>query len=74
MYIQVPHMVPNLVFLYSQRGFSALVPSCSSSAGERQGERLPVKTEAKKLLNTSAFSFSVDTRLPFLLLRWACFL
>ena len=33
-------------------------PSCQSSTREGWGERLPVKTEAKKLLSTSAFSSS----------------
>ncbi|KAK4818692.1 hypothetical protein QYF61_017913, partial [Mycteria americana] len=32
---------------------------------EWRGERLPVKTEAKKLSSTSAFSSSVDARSPF---------
>jgi len=44
-------------------------PSCSPSTQEGGGQRFPVTTEAKKLLSTSAFSSSVDRRLPFLLIR-----
>ncbi|KAK4811032.1 hypothetical protein QYF61_015736 [Mycteria americana] len=39
-------------------------PSCGPSTREVWEERLPVKTEAKKLLSTSAFSSSVVTSLP----------
>jgi len=50
MYVQVPQVVVNLVFPYSGRGFTPLVPSCSSSTQEGRGERLPVKTESKKVV------------------------
>ncbi|KAK4806893.1 hypothetical protein QYF61_012614 [Mycteria americana] len=44
-------------------------PSCGLSTREVWEERLPLKTEAKKLLSTSAFSLSVVTSLPVLLVR-----
>ena len=49
-------------------------PSYHPSTQDRQGERLPVKTEAKKFLSTSAFSSPVNTRPPFLFIRGVCFL
>ncbi|KAK4827891.1 hypothetical protein QYF61_022314 [Mycteria americana] len=42
--------------------------SCGTSTPEVWEERLPVKTEAKKLLSTSAFSSSIVTSLPVLLI------
>ena len=50
MHIQVPQVFPNLVFPYSRRGLPLWSASCSPSTGEGQGERLLVKTEAKKVV------------------------
>jgi len=69
MYVQVPLVVMNLIFLYSVRVFTPLVPILWSINSGGLGERLPIKTEVKKLLSTLAFSSSVDTRLLFLLIR-----
>jgi len=44
MYVQVPQVVPKLVFLYSGRGFAPLVPILQSISWKGRGERLPVKT------------------------------
>ena len=60
LYVQVPQVVPNLLFSYSGRGFAPSSPSCSPSTGEGWGQRLPGKNEGKKLLSTSAFSSSVE--------------
>ncbi|KAK4807109.1 hypothetical protein QYF61_018450 [Mycteria americana] len=44
-------------------------PSCGPSTREVWEERLPLKTEAKNLLSTSAFSSSVVTSLPVVFIR-----
>ncbi|KAK4818403.1 hypothetical protein QYF61_012324 [Mycteria americana] len=49
-------------------------PYCGPSTREVWEERLPVKTEAKNLLSTSAFSSSIVTSLPVLLIRGKTFL
>jgi len=69
LYVQVPQVVMNLVLPYSGKGFAALVPILQSISWG--GARREVVSEdlGKKLLSTSAFSWSVDTRLPFLFIR-----
>jgi len=68
LYAQVPQVVLNLVFRYSGKGFAPLVPilQCINLGGARR--EVAGESKAKKL-STSAFSPSVDTRLPFLLVR-----
>jgi len=70
MHIQVPQVVMNLIFPYCGRSFTPLVLIYSRDVRER----LSVKTEAKKLLNTSAFPLSVDNRSPFLFIGGKYFL
>lgn len=69
--VQVPQVVANLISAYCRRNITPpvliLQSICSRAVCEEQSL---VKTEAKKLLSTSAFSLSAITRLPVLLTRW----
>ncbi|KAK4827897.1 hypothetical protein QYF61_022320 [Mycteria americana] len=62
---EVPQVVMNLIFSYSGKDFAPPVPVLRPIHSR---ERLPVKTEAQKLLSTSVFSSSIVTSLPVLLI------
>lgn len=66
---QVSLAVMNLIFSYSQWGFAPPLSILQSIHASSVRRDLPVKAEAKTLLSTSAFSTSVATSLPALLIR-----
>lgn len=70
MYIQLPQVLTSLISPFSSfcgRNFAPAIPMLQSIqllSIRVWEERLPLKTEAKKLLDTSAFSSSVASSLP----------
>lgn len=70
MYVQVPQVLTSLISSFSSscgRNFAPAIPVLQSIqllSIQVWEERFPLKTEAKKLLETSPFSSSVATSLP----------
>jgi len=62
LYVQVPQV--NLIFSYDVGDLAPPFPALRSIHSRGVEERLPAKTEAKKLLSTSAFFCFIVTNMP----------